>query len=76
MSLLYMRMHPCETNPPIEPGLFVPWIAYCPPPLSVIAAAPIGFAELPLEMTFGMRGFSRLIMSGGDQAGFMNIPSM
>jgi hypothetical protein len=28
MSWLYMRIHPCETNPPIDPGLFVPWMAY------------------------------------------------
>ena len=28
MSWLYMRMHPCETKPPTDPGLLVPWIAY------------------------------------------------
>ena len=28
MSWLYMRKHPCETNPPIDFGLLVPWIAY------------------------------------------------
>ena len=27
MSALYMRMQPCETNLPTEPGLLVPWMA-------------------------------------------------
>ena len=55
MSWLYMRIHPCETNPPIDPGLFVPWMAYWPPPLSVRAAAPIGFEGLPPGTTGGSR---------------------
>src|SRR5213082_1199966 len=41
MSWLYMRMHPCETNPPIVPGALVPRMAYSPPD-SVMAAAPTG----------------------------------
>jgi transposase len=26
MSSLYMRMQPCDTNPPIVPGALVPWM--------------------------------------------------
>jgi hypothetical protein len=28
MSWVYLRKHPCETNPATDPGLLVPWIAY------------------------------------------------
>src|SRR3974390_319569 len=38
-----MRMQPCDTKPPIEPSLFVPWMAYWPPPESLMAATPTGF---------------------------------
>src|SRR5690348_10241283 len=50
MSWLYMRMQPCETKPPTEPGLLVPWIAYSPS-ASVSAAAPIGLRGEPDGMT-------------------------
>ena len=46
MSWLYMRMQPCETNPPIVPGALVPRMAYSPPD-SVMAAAPTGLCEEP-----------------------------
>src|SRR5215467_2620851 len=64
-----MRMQPYETKPPIEPGLLVPWMAYSPPPLSVMAAAPMGLPGLPPGITFGSEGLSRLTSAGGDHAG-------
>ena len=53
MSALCMRMQPCDTNLPIEPSLLVPWMAYWPPPDSVIAATPIGFCGEPPGTTAG-----------------------
>ena len=53
MSSLYMRMQPCDTNPPIVPGASVPWMAYSPPPDSVMAATPIGLSEVPPGTTLG-----------------------
>src|SRR5436853_6417816 len=70
-----MRMQPYDTKPPTEPGMLVPWIAYSPP-LSVSAAAPIGFRGLPPGMTFGIDGLSRLTSLGGDQSGRRCLPSM
>src|ERR1017187_3113004 len=54
-----MRMHPWDTNPPTEPGLLVPWIAYSPPPLRGIAAAPIGLLGLPPGIVPSNRGRRR-----------------
>src|SRR5450759_3731939 len=71
-----MRMHPWDTKPPIEPGLLVPWMAYSPPPLSVIAAAPIGLPVLPPVMSDGVRVGSLLIEAGSIHPGLMYFPSM
>src|SRR5262245_8484618 len=73
ISALCIRMQPCDTKPPIEPGLLVPWIAYSPPK-SVIAAAPIGLDGEPPAITFGSEGFSRLIIAGGLHAGRRCLP--
>jgi hypothetical protein len=40
-----------------------------PPPLSVIAAAPMGLLGLPPGITFGSEGLSCLTSAGGDHAG-------
>jgi len=50
MSGLCMRMQPAETNPPMEPGLFVPWIASSWS-TSTRAASPIGLLGAPDSMT-------------------------
>src|SRR4029078_11200864 len=42
ISALCIRMQPCDTNPPTEPGLLVPWMAYWAAHLSVIAGDTIG----------------------------------
>ena len=76
MSSLCMRMQPYDAERPIEFGALVPWIAYSPPPLSVMAAAPIGFSGVPPGMTSGMFGLSRRTSAGGDHAGLMNFPSI
>jgi len=39
------------------------------PPLSVIAAAPMGLLGTPPGITFGSEGLSRLTSAGGDHAG-------
>src|SRR5262249_60812476 len=70
-----MRKQPYDTKPPTEPGTLVPWMAYWPP-LSVIAAAPIGFLGEPPAMRSGSRGWSRFTSAGGDQAGLMYLPSV
>jgi hypothetical protein len=49
-------------------------MAYSPPPLSVMAAAPIGLEGLPPGITFGSKGSSRLTSSGGDHAGLSCFP--
>ena len=46
MSLLYILMHPYETNPPIDSGRLVPWMAYSPP-RRVSAACPTGLFGAP-----------------------------
>src|ERR1700731_185692 len=52
----------------MEPGLFVPWMAYSPT-LSVSAAAPMGLFPLPPRITLGREGLSRLTSAGGGPAG-------
>src|SRR6478736_10233417 len=74
MSSLYMRIQPCDTNPPIELGRLVPWIAYSPP-RSVNAASPIGLLGAPPGITLGKRGFSRRMELGAAHAGRMYFPS-
>ena len=58
-----------------SPAALVPWMAYSPP-LSVIAAAPIGLRGEPPSMTFGSFGLARLMSAGGDHAGLMYLPVM
>ncbi len=57
------------------PGTLVPWMAYCPPGPSAMAAAPIGLFGAPPAMTLGRCGLSRFTAAGGDQAGLICISS-
>ena len=52
------------------------WLMAYSPPLSVMAAAPMGLLGAPPGITAGSEGLSRLISAGGDQARLSCLPLM